>query len=143
MKRREFMTLIGSAAAAWPLAAGAQQPAMPVIGFLDSTSPETNADLLLAFHQGLTGAARVAVLVNPGNAAIAESNVRDVEAAARAIGLQIQVLKASTSREIDAAFGTFVRERPDAVFVGGGPFFRSRRVQMVQLSLDPRDIWVA
>ena len=60
--------------------------------------------------------------------------MRDVEAAARAIGLQIQVLKASTSREIDAAFATFVRERPDALFVGGGPFFRSRRVQLVQLA---------
>jgi putative ABC transport system substrate-binding protein len=240
MRRREFITMI-SGAAAWPLAAWAQQPAMPVVGFLDSTSPATNADLLRAFRHGLKdsgyiegenvaieyrwaenqidrlpalagelvrrnvaviaasggptsalaakqttttipivfsggedpvrlglvaslarpggnltginffnaelvpkrlgllrelvpGATRVAVLVNPGNAAIAESNMRDMEAAARAIGLQIQVLSASNSREIDAAFATFVRERPDAVFVGGGPFFRSRRVQMVQLA---------
>ena len=51
-------------------------------------------------------------------------------AAARAMRLQIQVLNASTSREIDAAFATFVRERPDAVFVGLDPFFISRRVQL-------------
>ena len=47
------------------------------------------------------------------------------------MGLQIQVLNASTSREIDAAFATFARERPDALFVGGDPFFTSRRVQLV------------
>jgi putative ABC transport system substrate-binding protein len=97
-----------------------------------------NAELvpkrLALLRELVPGAARVAVLVNPGNAAIAESNMRDVEGAARALGLQIQLLNASTSREIDAAFATFVRERPDAVFVGGGPFFRSRRVQMVQLA---------
>ena len=57
-----------------------------------------------------------------------------MEAAARAIGLQIQVLNASTSREINAAFATFVRERPDALFVGSDPFFTSRRVQLVHLA---------
>ena len=55
-------------------------------------------------------------------------------AAARAMGLQIQVLNASTSREIDAAFATFVRERPDALFVGGDAFFTSRRVQFAPLA---------
>jgi putative tryptophan/tyrosine transport system substrate-binding protein len=60
--------------------------------------------------------------------------LRDVEPAARAMGLQIQVLNASTSREIDAAFATFVRERPDAVFVGLDPFFISRRAQLVNLA---------
>ena len=63
-----------------------------------------------------------------------ETTLRDVEPAARAMGLQIQVLNASTSREIDAAFATFVRERPDALFVGGDPFFTSRRVQLVHLA---------
>ena len=79
-------------------------------------------------------ATRVAVLVNPANAANTETTLRDVEAAARAIGLQIQVLNASTSREIDAAFATLVRERPDALFVGSEPFFTSRRVQLVHLA---------
>ena len=78
--------------------------------------------------------ARVAVLVNPADATIAATTLRDVEAAARAMGLQIQVLNASTSREIDAAFATFVRERPDALFVSSGPFFNSRRVQLVHLA---------
>ena len=64
------------------------------------------------------GAARVAVLVNPANTANAGTTLRDVEPAARAMGLQIQILKASTSREIEAAFATFVRERPDVLFVG-------------------------
>jgi putative ABC transport system substrate-binding protein len=57
-----------------------------------------------------------------------------VEAAARAMGLQIQVLNANTSREIDAAFATVVRERPDALFVGPGPLFNERRVQLVHLA---------
>jgi putative ABC transport system substrate-binding protein len=237
MKRREFITLIGGAAVAWPLAARAQQPAMPVIGFLNPTSPDTYADRLRALRQGLkdtgyvegenvaieyrsaegqfdrlpalaaelvrrkvaviattggnvlalaakaatttipivfivnedpvraglvaslarpggnlTGiniligelvakrlellrelvpaATRVAVLVNPANAAITETTLRDIGPAARAMGLQIQVLNASTSREIDAAFATFVRERPDVLFVGPDPFFASRRVQL-------------
>ena len=78
------------------------------------------------------------MLVNPANTANAEATLRDVEAAARAIGLQIQVLNASTSREIDAAFATLVRERPDALFVASDPFFTTRRVQLVHLAAHHR-----
>ena len=241
MRRREFITLVGGAAAGGPLAAHAQQPAMPVIGFLDTRSPDGMTDRLRAFREGLKdsgyverenvaieyhwaenqldrlpelaaelvrqqvavivvsggiapalaakaatttipivflaaedpvrlglvaslakpggnltginffnaeltakrlqllremvpGAARIAVLVNPANATTTETTLRDVQPAARAMGLQIQVLNASTNREIEAAFATFVRERPDAVFVGIDPFLISRRVQLAQLA---------
>jgi|GraSoiStandDraft_39_1057311.scaffolds.fasta_scaffold190065_2 putative ABC transport system substrate-binding protein len=236
MKRREFITLLGGAAAAWPLAARAQQPA---IGFLDVRSPDAMADRLRGFRQGLrdtgyvegdnvtivyrwaenkldrvpelmadlvrrqaavilaggntaaiftakaatatvpilfivpedpvrlglvtslarpdgnlTGinffntelvakqlellhelvprAARVAVFVNPTSVTNTESMERDAPPAARAMGLQIQFLRVSTSREIDTAFATFAREQPDALFVGNDGFFNSRRVQFVQ-----------
>jgi putative tryptophan/tyrosine transport system substrate-binding protein len=74
--------------------------------------------------------ARVAVLVEPANVRITEGTVRDVEAAAHAIGLQIRVLNANTSREIDTVFATLVSERPDALFVGSSSFFNARRVQL-------------
>jgi putative ABC transport system substrate-binding protein len=236
VKRREFITLLGGAAA-WPVATRAQQTTMPVIGFLNNQSPDTNADRLRAFRQGLkdtghvegqnvaieyrwaenqidrmpvlaaelvrrqvaliattVGAApalaakaatttipivfavdedpvrlglvenlarpggnltginyfnselvakrlellremvpaakRVAILVNPSGPT-AETTIRDVEPAARAMGLQLQIFHAGTSPEIDGAFATIVRERPDALYVGNEPFFNSRRVQLV------------
>src|SRR5262249_32371713 len=82
----------------------------------------------------LPKAARIALLVNPGNAAAAEAQLRDVQNAARAIGMQIQVLTASTSREIEGAFATLARERPDGLFVGADGFFGSRRVQFSTLT---------
>ena len=97
-------------------------------------SGELNAKRLELLRELVPAATRVAMLINPTDAANAETTVRDVQSAARAIGLQIQVLNASTSREIDAAFATFLRERSDALFVGGDPFFANRRVQLVHLA---------
>jgi putative ABC transport system substrate-binding protein len=84
-------------------------------------------------HELLPAAARVAVLVNPTSPDFG-STIRNVEAAARTIGLQIQVLNASSSREINEAFATFVQERPDALLTGTGPPFTGRRAQLVQLA---------
>jgi putative ABC transport system substrate-binding protein len=240
MRRREFITLLGGAAA-WPLAARAQQPAMPVVGFVNQRSADASARIATPFRKGLnetgyvegqnvtveyhwldgrydrlpslmadlvrrrvaviatpgysaaaqaakaatttipivfgvgddpvtlglvaslarpggnaTGinfftrevaakrlglfhdlvpkAARIAVLVNPANPPIAEAILRDMPEAARAIGLQIQVLNASTSREIEAAFATIVRDRADALFIAGDGFFNGRRGQFVTLA---------
>jgi len=76
----------------------------------------------------------VAVLVSPADATYAETTINEVETATRSMGLQIQVLKASTIPEINAAFATFASARPDALFVGHDPFFNSRRTQLVQLA---------
>jgi putative tryptophan/tyrosine transport system substrate-binding protein len=76
----------------------------------------------------------VGVLVNPANATSAESTLRDAAAAARSIGLQIEALKASTSREIEATFERFTRERPDALFVAADAYFYTRRVQLTHLA---------
>jgi len=241
MRRREFIALLGGTAIAWPLAARAQQPAMPVVGFLDHRSPDAVPDRLRGFRQGLKdagyvegenvaiayrwgeyqfdrlpelaaelvhrqvavivpsgsvaaplaakaatttipivfgvpedpvrlglvaslarpggnltgvnffsgeltakrlellrelvpGAANVAVLVNPANAVNTETTLRDVQSAASAMRLQIQIINASTSREIDAAFATFGRERPDVLFVGQDGFFNSRRLQLANMA---------
>src|SRR4051812_22387446 len=95
---------------------------------------ELTAKRLELLRELVPAATRVAVLVNPANAAIAEPTLRDLESAARAMGLQIRVLNASTNREINAAFASFVREQPDPLFVVGDPFFTSRRVQLVNLA---------
>jgi putative ABC transport system substrate-binding protein len=101
------------------------------INFLNS---ELAAKRLGLLRELVPGAARVAVLVNPANAVNAETTLRDAQAAARAMGLQIRVLNASTSREINAAFASLGRERPDALFVGGDGLFNSRCVQLVNLA---------
>jgi ABC-type uncharacterized transport system substrate-binding protein len=97
-------------------------------------SGELTAKRLELLHELVPAAIRVVVLVNPANTVNVEATSREVGAAARAIGLQIQILNASTIGEINAAFATFVRERPDAVFVGIDPFFNSRRTQLVHLA---------
>jgi putative ABC transport system substrate-binding protein len=96
-------------------------------------SGELAAKRLELLRELVPAATRVAVLVNPAAPAFVETTVKDLAAAARGLGLQIQILKASTSSEIDAAFATFVRDRPDALFVGSDPFFTSRRVQLANL----------
>jgi len=97
-------------------------------------SVELAAKRLELLRELLPRSTRVAVLVNPADATTADSTLKDVEPAARAIGLQIQVLDARTGAEIDAAFATIARERPDAIFVASDPFFTSRRVQLANLA---------
>ncbi|MGB2598444.1 MAG: ABC transporter substrate-binding protein [Pseudolabrys sp.] len=242
MRRRDFITLIGTAAAAWPLAAHAQQTEKPLIGFLDGRLPDALANRLRGFHRGLreagyvegenvtvlyryaesqidrlpaladeltrrpvavivasggpnvisaakkatatipivfltgedparlglvaslarpggnlTGinffnrelvgkqlgflrelvlsANRIAVLVNPASTVVTETTLREAEITARAKELKIQVVHASTGREIDAAFDAFKRDRPDALFVAADPFFNSRRLQLSLLAM--------
>ena len=85
-------------------------------------------------HDMVPKAVRVAVLVNPANTASAEATLREIPEVARGLGLQIQVINASTSREIDAAFATVVSERADALFVAPDAFLISRRVQLATLA---------
>src|SRR5262245_27614428 len=93
-------------------------------------SAELAAKRLELLRELVPGATRVAILLNPTETAIAASNLRDVETAARAMDQEIRVLNACTRDEIDAAYATLGRERPDGLFVSSGPFFSDRRVQM-------------
>jgi putative tryptophan/tyrosine transport system substrate-binding protein len=100
---------------------------------------EVVAKRLQLLHDLLPKAVRIAVLVNRGNASAAESAIRDVQEAAPAIGLQIQIiLNATTIGEIDAAFATLARERPDALFVAPDGFLDSRRAQFASLAARER-----
>jgi putative tryptophan/tyrosine transport system substrate-binding protein len=98
---------------------------------------ELGAKRLALLHELVPKAVRIAVLVNPANIGSTES-IRNIPEAARAMGLQIQVLNASTSREIEAAFATLVRDRADALYIAGDVFFTSRRVQFVTLAAHHR-----
>src|SRR5262249_50975160 len=155
--RRQVSVIVATGGPASPMAAKAATTTIPIVfnvnedpvrlGLVASLArPGGNLTGINLLKGGLAprrleplgdlvpGAARVAVLVNPANAPTAETTLREAQAAARAMGLQVQVLKASTSREINSAFASLARERPDALFVGGDGFFVSRRVQLVNLA---------
>jgi putative tryptophan/tyrosine transport system substrate-binding protein len=99
---------------------------------------EVAAKRLRLLHDLIPNAVRIAVLVNPVNAAVESTTLREVQEAASALGLQIQILKARTIGEIDAVFATLARERPDALFVAGDAFFLDRRVQFATLTARDR-----
>jgi putative ABC transport system substrate-binding protein len=95
---------------------------------------ELAAKRLAFLHELVPKAVRIAALVNPANIPTTETALRDIPEAVRAIGLQIQVLNASTSREIETAFATLARDRADALFVAPDTFFVSRHVQFATLA---------
>jgi putative ABC transport system substrate-binding protein len=99
---------------------------------------EVTAKRLRLLHDLVPKAVRVAVLVNPANASATESTLRDVQEAAPTIGLQIQILNASTIGEIDTAFASLAHEHPDALFVAGDAFFVNRAVQLATLTAHNR-----
>jgi putative ABC transport system substrate-binding protein len=99
---------------------------------------EVVAKRLRLLHELVPKAVRIAVLVNSGNASVAESTLREVQEAAPTIGLQVQILNISTIGQIDAAFANLARERVDALFVAPDAFFLSRRVQPVTLTARDR-----
>jgi putative tryptophan/tyrosine transport system substrate-binding protein len=105
---------------------------------INSFAQELGAKRLRLLHDLVPKAVRVAVLVNPANASSAKTTLRDVQQVAPALGLQIQILNASTIGEIDTAFASFARERPDALFVAPDAFFAGRAVQFVTLAARDR-----
>jgi putative ABC transport system substrate-binding protein len=115
------------------LVASLAQPGGNVTG-INTFATELAAKRLELLREMVPAATRVAVLVSPSNTVTSEPTVRDMSAGVRAMGLQVQVLNADTSREIEAAFARLARERSDALFVASNPFFHSRRVQIVQLA---------
>jgi putative ABC transport system substrate-binding protein len=101
------------------------------VNFLNAELAAKRLELL---RELVPTAVRVAVLVNPSNPTTTEISLRDLEPAARNMGLQLQIVRASSSAEINAAFATFARERPDALFVGQDALFGARRIQLAHLA---------
>jgi putative tryptophan/tyrosine transport system substrate-binding protein len=101
---------------------------------MNSFANEATPKRLGLLHELVPKANRVAVLIDPNNSAVTEATLREVQDAARLIGLPIDILKAGTSREIEEAFATMVRERTEALFVGTDAFFFSRQVQFATLA---------
>jgi putative tryptophan/tyrosine transport system substrate-binding protein len=95
---------------------------------------ELEAKRLQFLHQLVPQAQRIAILVSPASVKNAETTLRDVEPAARSMGLQLQVIKANTAREIEEGFAWSEMQKPDALFVGATAFLNIRRVQLVQLA---------
>ena len=124
---------VGDDPVKWGIVAGLGQPNSNATGINFFVS-EVVAKRLELLRELVPGAARVAVLLNSADPARAESTLKDVQAAANTLALQVQVLNASTSHQIEAAFATLARERPDALFVGPDGFFNSRRVQLAMLA---------
>jgi putative tryptophan/tyrosine transport system substrate-binding protein len=116
------------------LVASLARPGGNVTG-INFFATEVAAKRLRLLHDLVPKAVRIAVLLNPANAAVGETTLRDVQEAAPTIGLHIQMtLNASTIGEIDAAFAALARERPDALFVAGDAFFVSHRAQLATLT---------
>jgi putative ABC transport system substrate-binding protein len=157
LARREVAVIVAAGGAAAAVAAKAASTTIPIIfstaedpvrlGLVGSLArPDGNltgfnilvgeigAKRLELLRDLVPGAIHVAVLVNAADAASAGSTLKDVEAAARAMGLQIRTVSANTASEIDEAFRSLARERADALFVMAQPFFTGRRVQLAQLA---------
>src|SRR5262249_22345510 len=125
--------LVGEAPVRLGLVASLARPGGNMTG-VNLFNNEITAKRLALLRELLPTTVRVAALVNPTNAAIAETTAKDLEKAALAMGLQMQVQEAGTPRDIDTAFATFARERTDALFVAGDPFFNSRCVELIHLA---------
>ena len=99
---------------------------------------EVTSKRLALLHELVPKAARIALLVNPASTPTTDATLREVQEAARALGLQIHVLKASSAGEIDAAFDALAREQIDALLIAGDGFFASRRGQFATLAARDR-----
>jgi putative tryptophan/tyrosine transport system substrate-binding protein len=126
-----FMTGIDPVAAG--LVASLARPGGNLTG-VNFLSGELTAKRLGIMRELIPGAARFAVLLNTIDVANSQTTMRDVELAARPMGLQIRFVSVSTSQEIHAAFASFAREPPDALLIGSGPYFYARRVQLALLA---------
>jgi len=125
--------LVGSDPVQLGLVASLSRPGGNMTG-INLFNSELAAKRLELLRDLLPRATRIAVLVNPADATLTDVQLKEVGAAARAMGLQIQVHNADTQVEIDAAFEAMGRDRPDAVLVGVTPFLNGRRVQLAQLA---------
>jgi putative tryptophan/tyrosine transport system substrate-binding protein len=115
------------------LAVSLSRPGSNMTG-INVLNAEVAAKRLELLRDLVPSVTRIAVFVNPVDAAMMETQMRDVHTAAHAMGLHIQTFDANTSAEIDSAFKAFGRERADALFVPTSPFFNGRRVQLAQLA---------